>query len=363
MIFPPKPHRQVFGKRNARIIGKRFKLVHLRYSGDLIEISTFRRTPDETGQIPGKQRKSPIPENMIFRDNDYGTAEEDAWRRDFTVNALFYDPVHDDLIDFTGFGIGDMHEGIVRAIGDPLLRFEEDPVRILRALKLVGQYNFIPDPETQKAIKSSIPLIMHAANSRLSLELEKILKGTYGHNIFIAFHDYGFLGSFLPFLETHWNTPPCSYALELLAGRNDRVQRGIYRDSISLAMAALTLPFIEAEIGKGHRGELWTSSKESKYKIRRLVLEVFKPHNMIKRLTSSAQRILSIQPKLRFTEARSKSVTSLQGYTHSRELMMLQNELVWQDENLSRRWPKFVSQRKRKKKRSGKKHRKHAVKH
>lgn len=300
---------------------------------------------------------------MIFRDNDYGTAEEDAWRRDFTVNALFYDPVHDDLIDFTGFGIGDMHEGIVRAIGDPLLRFEEDPVRILRALKLVGQYNFIPDPETQKAIKSSIPLIMHAANSRLSLELEKILKGTYGHNIFIAFHDYGFLGSFLPFLETHWNTPPCSYALELLAGRNDRVQRGIYRDSISLAMAALTLPFIEAEIGKGHRGELWTSSKESKYKIRRLVLEVFKPHNMIKRLTSSAQRILSIQPKLRFTEARSKSVTSLQGYTHSRELMMLQNELVWQDENLSRRWPKFVSQRKRKKKRSGKKHRKHAVKH
>ena len=113
------------------------------------------------------------------------------------MNALFYDPVHDKLCDFTGKGVEDIQNGIVRAIGTPALRFEEDPVRILRALKLVGQYGFRLEPETEKALLSAIPLIRLASDSRMTLEMEKILKNPYGEQILETFHQYGFLQYFL----------------------------------------------------------------------------------------------------------------------------------------------------------------------
>jgi poly(A) polymerase len=344
----PEETRAVFGRRNARIIGRRFTLVHLRYAGDLIEISTFRRAPEETGQVAGKQRQQPLPENMIFRDNEFGSAEEDAWRRDFTVNALFFDPVKNDLIDFTGFGIEDMHNGVVRAIGDPQLRFEEDPVRLLRALKLVGQYGFVLEDKTEKALRENLELILHASTSRLSLELEKILKGAYGHSILTAFQEYGFLKYYLPYLAEHWESPWRAYAIELLTERNRRVEAGLYRNSISIAMAALALPFIEAELGPGERGRLWTQSPEASGGIRALVLEAFKPHNMIKRLTISAQRILNLQPVFHM-DKRPEAIQRTHGYAHARELMLIQNELVWNSESLPEKWP-YASHRKRRRK-------------
>ena len=130
----PEEVRNVFGRRAARIIGKRFRLVHVRHGGELFEVSTFRQAPPpETAAVaPDGRKHEELPEHMILSDNSFGTAEEDAWRRDFTVNALFYDPVRSELIDFTGQGIDDIRSGVVRAIGNPRLRFEEDPVRILR---------------------------------------------------------------------------------------------------------------------------------------------------------------------------------------------------------------------------------------
>ena len=196
----PEQVRAVFGRRSARIIGKRFKLVHLMMGKEILEISTFRQAPDN--QLPEHllSKRRFLPSNMILDDNQFGTSEEDAWRRDFTVNALFLDPIAGKLIDYTGRGVDDIVNGVVRAIGDPKLRFEEDPVRILRALKLVGQYGFLPEPGTEQAIRESLPLIQHVVQSRLTLELEKILKSTYCHRILKAFQRYGFLRFFLPFL-------------------------------------------------------------------------------------------------------------------------------------------------------------------
>jgi len=336
----PEEIRTVFGRRQARIIGKRFRLVHVRCGQDIIEISTFRRNPDSTGQIADKIRQKPVPENMIFRDNDFGTAEEDAWRRDFTVNALFYDPVHDDLIDYTGCGIDDMHAGVVRAIGEAELRFEEDPVRILRALKLVGQYGFTFDAKTEVAVRCHGNLILHAAPSRLSLEMEKILKNAYCDGIFTAFHDYGFLQYCLPYLEANWNSPARTYAMQLLAERNSHVLEGRYRNSISLAMAVIALPFVEAEIGLGQHGKLWKRDYHTAANIRRIIGEVFQPHNMIKRLALSAQSILSFQPDF-FNPDKSRSkLLHSQGYGHARELLILQNAVLWQDESLVSTWPR-----------------------
>jgi poly(A) polymerase len=154
----PEQIRRIFKKRRTLIIGRRFKLVHLFHEREIIEISTFRKRPSATGAEQMRKGKPgrDVPENMIFRDNEYGSSEEDALRRDFTVNASLYDPVNDKIVDYTGLGLSDIHAGIVRTIGDAGLRFQEDPVRVLRALKLVGQYGFSMDDETKASVQDCL---------------------------------------------------------------------------------------------------------------------------------------------------------------------------------------------------------------
>ena len=94
----PEQIRKVFAKRRVLIIGRRFRLVHLYHGKDIIEISTFRKRPEQSALPEPNERAAQAPENMIFQDNEFGTAEEDAQRRDFTINSIFYDPIHDKLI-------------------------------------------------------------------------------------------------------------------------------------------------------------------------------------------------------------------------------------------------------------------------
>lgn len=244
----PEQIRKVFRDRRCMIIGRRFRLVHLYCGDEIIEISTFRRCPNHELQMEGRPgRCVNAPENMIFRDNEFGSSYDDAFRRDFTVNAIFYDPVHEELFDYTGFGIRDIQEHRIRIIGNATLRFEEDPVRILRALKLRGQYGFDFEPATEAALRKCMPLIVHASFARMTLELEKILKNPYGDAILNVFHEYGFLQYFLPFLEENYDTEEGVYARELFALRCERLRKGLYRDSLSLAYACLTLPFYQKE--------------------------------------------------------------------------------------------------------------------
>ena len=345
---------KVFGHRDSMIVGKRFRLVHLRHGREIIEISTFRKEPDTKG-IPAGHRHAPPPENMIFRDNEFGSSEEDAWRRDFTVNALFYDPVADKILDYTGLGLDDIKNGVVRAIGDPALRFEEDPVRILRALKLVGQYAFKPDPITDDAIRMNLNLITHASTSRLSLELEKILKNAYSGKIITAFHEYGFLRYYLPFLDANWDTEACRYAIALLTEKNARLRAGYYRDSISLAVAVLTLPFVEYEIGENTPGGLWENVRGIGWELKNVMTKVLSPRQIIKRISASALKMLMMQPA--FKEGRKLgSLFTSQSYAHGRELMVIQNEVNWHIDGIEDRWPE-QSHHHEEKKHGGKKDR------
>ncbi len=336
----PEQVREVFGRRNARIIGKRFRLVHLRLRDEIIEISTFRRAPNAAGSAGGRtgsQGTELLPEHMILSDNDYGTAEEDARRRDFTVNALFFDPVCSELIDYTGQGREDIERGVVRAIGDARLRFEEDPVRLLRALKLVGQYDFSLDAETENALFASLPLIRHASSSRLALELEKVLSSSYGDKHLRAFHDYGFLQYYLPHLEARWGTPAMEYALELLTERNYRVDEGLYRNSVSLAMATLALPFVE-EAMTGTVGGLWPK-KHALHRIREVLETIFQPQNMMKCMQQSAERVLEFQPLLKAMSPDDRDIVDARSYAHARELAVIQNIVRWHEPELEACWP------------------------
>lgn len=323
----PEQVKAVFRDRRTLIIGRRFRLVHLFLGGDILEISTFRKCPSRSAQADRPPRVSDAPDTMIFNDNEFGTADDDAHRRDFTVNALFYDPVTDRIADFTGMGMADLKAGIVRCIGEPELRFEEDPVRILRALKLVGQYGFRMEEHTGSALHKTMPLMVHASVSRLTLELEKILKNGHGDSILETFRQYGFLSYFLPGLDREWDSPAGQYAMELFACRNRRMRAGLYRDSMSLAIALLTLPFAERENGN-QPGGLWKLHDGIEAEFLHMMHKIFSPLALTRRSCSAAMRSLCAQTKLRAVRDE-KNVRPSPVYPTARELALIQNEVQW----------------------------------
>jgi len=346
----PEEVRKVFGRRSCRIIGKRFRLAHVFCGGELFEVSTFRKAPTNAGRADRELHHSgKLPEHLIVSDNAFGTAREDAWRRDFTANALFYDPIKHLIIDHTGKGMEDIESRTVRAIGDPDLRFEEDPVRMLRALKLVGQHDFTLENATEDALFRQLPLLRHASPSRLSLELEKVLESVYGDRQLQAFHDFGLLAYFLPEIDQRWGTPAVEYMLDLLFERNCRVDEGIYRNSISLAMAIIALPFVEEIMGSS-TGELWKNSPDASIAVKSVLANVFLPLNMMARMTMSAERILSLLPELEATVSEKKQYGILQqrSYAHARELMLIRHTVAGDDTSASEIfWPPAANNSKR----------------
>ncbi len=197
----PEEVQAVFSRRFCRIIGRRFRLAHVFSGGDIYEVSTFRREPTAS-ERRGRYDDDGV---MIWNDNRYGTLEEDARRRDFTVNSLYYDVAGNrGIIDLVG-GIDDMRRRVVRTVGDPALRLEEDPVRLLRALKLVGQQGFTLEPELGAALRKHAASIRLASVSRLFEELLKIFFTGRSLEIFTAFADYGLLAHFWP--ASHWARP------------------------------------------------------------------------------------------------------------------------------------------------------------
>lgn len=155
--------------RNARIIGRRFKLVHIIFHRDIIEVATFRGStaPDENQvQVTNEQ-------GMLIRDNVYGSIDQDAWRRDFSVNSLYYNIDDAAIVDFTG-GFKDVQERAIRVIGDPLIRYQEDPVRMLRAIRFSAKLHFEIAAETAKPMEQLSSLICHVSSSRLFDEMTKI---------------------------------------------------------------------------------------------------------------------------------------------------------------------------------------------
>ena len=170
--------------KNCWVIGRRFRLAHVRFGMKTIEVATFRRkvTAEELAaaeEAAAELRETPEEGNagpgLIHRENTFGTPEEDAFRRDFTINALFYDIGTFSIIDYTG-GLEDLRAGIVRSIGDPAERFHEDPVRMLRAIAMAARLGFTIDAPIDNAIGSGRAEIARSAPARLIEEFYKLLR-------------------------------------------------------------------------------------------------------------------------------------------------------------------------------------------
>ena len=211
--------------RNSRLIGRRFRLAHVRMGREIIEVATFRAGFDESAGDPDHVRV----DGRIVRDNVYGTLEEDAWRRDFTANSLYYDHRERTVIDFTG-GYSDLRDRRLRLIGRATERYREDPVRMLRAARFSGKLGFDIEGDTSRAIYELAPLIEDMPPARLYEEVIKLFMAGAGRTSYELLRRYGLFGHLFPETDACIEAEP---------------------DGIASALASKALESTDSRIGSG----------------------------------------------------------------------------------------------------------------
>jgi len=215
----PQEVRDLF--RNSRLIGRRFRLVHVFFGQHNIEVATFRRRAED------------VPESedpLIRHDNTFGTPEEDAFRRDFTINSLFYDPRTFNVIDYTG-GVADLEARLIRTIGDPEVRMREDPVRMLRAVRFAAKLGFEIEPATRAAIERHREDLLNASVPRLVEEIYRALGIAAAARAFELMHELALFDLLLAplarFLRASEGPAPQSATGRNLAAMGRRISAGM----------------------------------------------------------------------------------------------------------------------------------------
>ena len=219
--------------RNCWIIGRRFRLAHVKFGDKAIEVATFRQhvpasaeplhdEPDADREPEDEVERSAAHRDLlIHRDNTFGTPEEDAFRRDFTVNALFYNIADRSIIDYVG-GLDDIRARVIRSIGDPNERFQEDPVRMLRAVVLAARLDFSLDPPVETAIKTQRHRLAQASPARMIEEYYKVLRSGAAERTFQALARYRLLEPVTPELQEHAEDEGLLDALDALDSYRQR---------------------------------------------------------------------------------------------------------------------------------------------
>ncbi len=234
----PEEVRALF--RNARIIGRRFRLVHVHFQGEIIEVATFRGNASEE-----RDGEREVADGMILRDNVYGTLEEDAWRRDFTVNSLYYNIADFSVVDYTG-GMEDLAAGRLRLIGDPVARYREDPVRMLRAVRFAAKLGFRIDPATEAPLFELGHLLESVPPARLYEEVLKLFLSGHGVASFELLRHYGLFGHLFPATEAALAREeqgfPLTFVTRVLENTDRRVVEGKPVTPIFLLAALLWEP-------------------------------------------------------------------------------------------------------------------------
>jgi poly(A) polymerase len=221
----PDEVRRLFG--NCRLIGRRFRLAHVMFGKEVIEVATFRALHD--GNDEESHARHVDDEGRIVRDNVYGTIEEDAFRRDFTVNALYYNIADFSVIDYAG-GMDDLKAGMLRLIGDPVTRFREDPVRMLRAVRFATKLGFRIHPETERPIKDLASLLGDIPPARLFDEMLKLFMGGSALANFEATQHYGLFGQLFPLTEQSLTREQEHFPLILISRGMENTDQRIQQD-------------------------------------------------------------------------------------------------------------------------------------
>tara|TARA_B110000444_G_C18846900_1_gene602607 strand:+ start:300 stop:1637 length:1338 start_codon:yes stop_codon:yes gene_type:complete len=273
----PEQVHQLF--RNSRLIGRRFRIVHVRFGREIIEVTTFRGHHNEEPQQKSRKKDSASlhsDNGMLLRDNVYGNLEDDAIRRDFTINALYYDHKAFCVNDYTG-GVKDLNNKLLRIIGDPEKRYREDPVRMLRAVRFAAKLEFKIEAKTATTIEPLSYLLASIPAARLFDEIIKLLMSGYADLTLELLYQYGLLQYLVPQADDQYRSQN-DFAKKLFRAAMQNTDRRIAADK------PVTPAFIYATL-------LWPSVLKYKEEFEQ---QDFSPTAA---LNQAAQRCIALQTK------------------------------------------------------------------
>jgi len=278
----PDDVRRLF--RNSRIIGRRFRLVHVLFGGGkVIETATFRRPPEQDSQRENEDL-------LIRNDNVFGEAHQDAYRRDFTINGLFYDLDHNLVLDWVG-GMADIERRAVHTIGTPVVRFQEDPVRILRAIKFAAQLDLGVTPEVYDAMVLCRGALRKAARPRLFEEVQSLMRSGASRRAFWLAWETGVLDVLLPELSTYLADLPeddnSVWRILQEVDRTTQERKSPLDDTVLWAMLLLE-PMREACAGEKDR-------VEAAYAFLEPIVDRL---NVPRRIADAVRRIVALMPRV-----------------------------------------------------------------
>jgi poly(A) polymerase len=351
--------------RNCRLIGRRFRLAHVYFRGNkIIEVATFRRNPnpallaadqaeaaeaalaaaEESGELPNgpaadAEAESEVeveaemsPDLLITEDNTFGTAEEDARRRDFTINGLFYDVTLGRVLDYVG-GLRDLDRALVRTIGDPEVRLREDPVRLLRAVRFACKLGFDIEPVTYAACEGAVEDLPRCAPPRLLDEIFKILRGGASAPAFKLLDALGAVPVLLPALNAAMKAagPDAGEKIgAMLARVDERMGKGTVLDD-ALIFAALLEP-----VTRGRE-----ESTEGLSSIDGLLDQLVRTSRLPRRIADRVRHLLAAQQVLSGERRRRRSLASFRRtpyFSDALALFELRAEATGEGETLLERW-------------------------
>ncbi|WP_208646965.1 polynucleotide adenylyltransferase PcnB [Buttiauxella warmboldiae] len=240
----PDQVRKLF--RNCRLVGRRFRLAHVMFGPEIIEVATFRGHHEE--QKSDKQTSQTGQNGMLLRDNIFGSIEEDAQRRDFTINSLYYSVADFSVRDYVG-GLRDLRDGVIRLIGDPETRYREDPVRMLRAVRFAAKLNMTISPETGEPIPRLATLINDVPPARLFEESLKLLQAGHGYPTYELLREYQLFQPLFPTITRNFteqgDSPMERIIVQVLKNTDNRIQNDMRVNPAFLFSAIFWYPQLE----------------------------------------------------------------------------------------------------------------------
>lgn len=283
----PEQVRDLF--RRSRIIGRRFQIVHVMCGAETVEVSTFRAGADQ-------ERTQKDEHGRVLRDNIFGSQEEDASRRDFTVNALYYDPAAETVVDFH-HGLADLQQKTLRMIGSPQVRYREDPVRMLRAVRLSAKLGLTLDPAVSAPIRAMAELLENVPPARLFDEMLKLLLSGHAVACLTRLRDESLHHGLLPLLDVILEQPMGERFVWLaLANTDDRVRAG---KPVSPGFLFATLLWHEVLANWETRKKSGEATTPAMFEAMNEVLDVQGEKLAItKRIAADIKDIWSLQPRL-----------------------------------------------------------------
>lgn len=326
--------------RNCRLIGRRFRLAHVHFGRDIIEVATFR------AQHQGNGGDGKTENGMIVRDNVYGTLEDDAWRRDLSVNALYYNIADFSVVDYTG-GMNDLKAGRLRIIGDAQQRLREDPVRMLRAVRFAAKLGFRLDGECEEAIYELGHLLEGVAAARLFDEVVKLFHSGYGVETFELLRHYDLFEQLFPetdeWLSHEENHFPLTLLIHALENTDKRIEQGRPVTPAFLVAALLWEPVrhLAAQLRDEKTGPIQALDKAGD----RIVSQQMRHVAIPKRFTLQSREIWTMQERL--TRRQGKRAMRLMEHPRFRaayDFMLLRAQSGEEVDELADWWTRYQEQ-------------------